>query len=204
MRPDKLSYLVDAEGKLYVRARHMLRPAEKGGVFVNQVQVQGGAQADPEVNEASCRSERLKEKNLIQSKSSKCVPRMMTPPSSESIVDSIGFTGSKLQKKCKSRMSQIPFDRMRGASPSSTFSGRVLPLVHRPYSLLQSLPLPSLSVVGCPPRDSAAASIDTVSSCPPFPRPSSQGLRQTVPLSPAAPEFTPWSLPSGSGLLQAG
>ena len=49
MRPDRLSYLVDVDGKFYVRARHMLRPAKKGGVFVSQVQDQGGAQADAEV-----------------------------------------------------------------------------------------------------------------------------------------------------------
>ena len=33
IRPDKFSYLVDVDGKVFVRARHMLRPAEKGGVF---------------------------------------------------------------------------------------------------------------------------------------------------------------------------
>ena len=30
MRPDKLSYLVEIQGKMFVRARYMLRPAEEG------------------------------------------------------------------------------------------------------------------------------------------------------------------------------
>ena len=143
---------------------------------MNQVQVEGGAQADAEVKEAPRRSERLKEKNLIQSKSSKCVPQMMTPPSSGNIVNSIGSTGSKLPKKCRLRMSPTQFGRTRGGSPSSRSSGRASPLVHRQYSSLQSLPSPSLSVAGCAPRGSAAARIGTVSSCPPFHRPSSLGL----------------------------
>ena len=63
MRPDKLSYLIDVEGKILVRARHMLRSAEKGGIFdASQVQVQGGAQAESEVGVFPRRSERLKAK----------------------------------------------------------------------------------------------------------------------------------------------
>ena len=44
IRPDKLSYLVDIEGKLLIRARFMLKPLE-GGVSNFQVhdQDQGGA-----------------------------------------------------------------------------------------------------------------------------------------------------------------
>ena len=31
MRPDKLSYLIEVQGKMFVRARYMLRPVEEGG-----------------------------------------------------------------------------------------------------------------------------------------------------------------------------
>lgn len=63
MRPDNLSYLVDVEGKILVRARNMLRPAEKVRVFeVPQVLVHGGAQAESEVGVLPRRSEWLKEK----------------------------------------------------------------------------------------------------------------------------------------------
>ena len=86
MRPDQLSYLVEVEGKLYVRAGHILRPAEKGGVF-DQVQVQGGAQAVADLNQVPRRSERLKERNLINSiKSSKCVEVTTMMPNSGSTV----------------------------------------------------------------------------------------------------------------------
>ena len=60
MRPDKLSYLVDVNGKIFVRSQHMSRPAKKGGVF--GVQVQGGAQTNAEVGVLPRRSERLKQK----------------------------------------------------------------------------------------------------------------------------------------------
>ena len=71
MRPDKLSYLKDVQGKLFVRARYMLRPVEGGGVpdsdaFQSQVQVQGGAQADSKVGVLPRRSEKRKKKIQLQ------------------------------------------------------------------------------------------------------------------------------------------
>ena len=42
MRPDKLSYLIEVQGKMFVRARYMLRPVEEGGVFSNQDQLKVG------------------------------------------------------------------------------------------------------------------------------------------------------------------
>ena len=42
MRPDKHSYLIEVQGKVFVRARYMLRPVEEGRVILNQDQVQGG------------------------------------------------------------------------------------------------------------------------------------------------------------------
>ena len=71
VRPDKLSYLLDVEGKLLIRARFMIRPMEEGGVSdidIDQVQDQGGAQS----SFVPRRSERIKEKTSIQ----KCVPQM--------------------------------------------------------------------------------------------------------------------------------
>ena len=61
MRPDKLSYLIEVQGKMLVRSRYMLRPTEEGGVFdASQSQVQGGAQADSQVGVSPPRrSERL-------------------------------------------------------------------------------------------------------------------------------------------------
>ena len=46
MRPDKVFYLVDVQGKMFIRARYILRPAEERGVIEasqSQAQVQGGA-----------------------------------------------------------------------------------------------------------------------------------------------------------------
>ena len=40
MRPDKLSYLIEFQGKMFVRARYILRPVKEGGIFLNQDQVQ--------------------------------------------------------------------------------------------------------------------------------------------------------------------
>ena len=108
---------MDVDGKLYVRARCMLRPAEKGGVFSNQVQTVA------DLNEVPRRSELLKEKNLLSSKSSKCVPLMTMQLSSGSIGDLTDSTGSKLQKKCRSKMSQTPSDKMLEDFRSSTCSG---------------------------------------------------------------------------------
>ena len=60
-------------------------------------------------------------------------------------------------------------------------------------------------VAGCVQRGSAAASIDTASSCLPLRPPSSLAPRKgSVPLSPAAPLLTPQNLPSGSGPHPAG
>ena len=74
MQPDKLSYLIEVQGKMFVRAHYMLRPVEEGGVFLNLDQVQGGARSDAEVKKSPRRSERLKEK-VSASKSSLCVPQ---------------------------------------------------------------------------------------------------------------------------------
>ena len=59
VRPDKLSYLIDIEGKLLIHARFMIRPLE-GGVsdLQNQVQDQGGAQSAEDF--VPRRSERLR------------------------------------------------------------------------------------------------------------------------------------------------
>ena len=79
MRPDKPSYLVEVQGKIFVRARYMLWPAEERGVFdasQSQVHVQGGAQADSQVGVLPRKWERLrlekekKEKNRLQNVSS--------------------------------------------------------------------------------------------------------------------------------------
>ena len=104
MRPDKLSYLVETQGKMFVRARYMLRPAEKGGVIdtsQSQVQVQGGAQTDYQVGVLPRRLERLKlqkgkEGNF--SSSSKCVvPTTMTQNSASTgaSIDSTGTIGRR-------------------------------------------------------------------------------------------------------------
>ena len=59
IRPDKLSFLIDIEGKLLIRARFMIKPFE-GEVsdLQNQVQDQGGAQSAEDF--VPRRSERLK------------------------------------------------------------------------------------------------------------------------------------------------
>ena len=79
MRPDKLSYLIEVQGKIFVRVRYMLRPVKEGGVILNQDQVLGGARSDVEDKESPRRSERLKEKVSV-SKFSSCVPQTMMPP----------------------------------------------------------------------------------------------------------------------------
>ena len=63
IRPDKLSYLIEIQGKMFAKARYMLQPVEEGGVSDAsqcQVQVQGGAQAASQEGVLPRRSERLK------------------------------------------------------------------------------------------------------------------------------------------------
>ena len=101
MRPDKLSYLIEVQGKMFVRACYMLWPVEEGGVFdASQSQVQGGAQADSQVGVLPRRSERLKlQKEKEEPKStSKCVAQTMTMPSSANTGALTDFTGSNWQK----------------------------------------------------------------------------------------------------------
>ena len=82
VRPDKLSYLLDIEGKLLIRARFMIGPLE-GGVsseLINQVQDQGRAHSVEEF--VLRRSERLKNETL------KCLDLVTKPPTSGSIAAS--------------------------------------------------------------------------------------------------------------------
>ena len=61
IRPDKLSYLIDIEGKLLIRARFMIRPLEASDLQ-NEVQDQGGAQSAEDF--VPRQSERLKKQKL--------------------------------------------------------------------------------------------------------------------------------------------
>ena len=139
MRPGKLSYLIEVQGKMFVTAHYMLRPVEEGGVFLNQDQVQGGARSDKEDKESPRRSERLKEKVSV-SKSSLCVPQKMVPPNSGSTAGWTGSKESKLQSRWRSRTNPTPSASTQGVSPFSTSNGRVLPLAHWPFSLSRSSP----------------------------------------------------------------
>ena len=212
IRPDQLSYLIDIEGKMFIRARCMLRPVEEGGVSDAsqcQVQVQGGAQAACQEGVFPRRSERLKlrkEKEEIKP-ISKCAAPMMMMPSSGNTGASTVCTGSNWQSSITSSGRTIPSDKMQGDSPLLMCSGQVLPLGRRPFSSSQSSPSQLSSAVGSGPKGCAGASTVIGSSCRPSPQPSCQSRlpgRGPVPLSPKAPVFISRRQLNGSGPLQVG
>ena len=121
MRLDKLSYLIDVEGKILVRARHMFRPAKKGEVpFASQVHVQGRAQVESKVGVLPRRSGRLKEKKDLKNlTASSCTFPTMTPPSSGNTGDSTYWIANKLPKRCRLSLSPTRSGKMLGGFPSS-------------------------------------------------------------------------------------
>ena len=198
MRPDKLSYLVDIEGKMLVRARYMLRPEEERGVLdASQVQVQGGAQVSAQEGVFPRRSERIKlQKEKEENSAAKCADLKMKMPSSGSsgaLIDSIERS-SKSKSICTENLRTKPYGRMQEGSASLTCSGQLLTLGLRQFLSSPSSQSQSLYAAGCDPRLNGGASIGTGNSCLPSLRPSCQGLqpgKDPVSLSPSAPEFTP-------------
>ena len=209
IRPDKLSYLIDIEGKMFIRARYMLWPVEEGGVSdacQSQVQVQGGAQAACQEGVLPRRSERLKlQKGKEELKSiSKCAAPTTMMPSSVNTGASTICTGSNWQSSTTSSRRTILSDKTQGDYLLLTCSGQVLPLGRRPFLSSPSSHSLSLSAAGSGPKECAGACTVTGSSWRPSLQPSCQGRqleRDPVPLSPKA---SPWRQLNGSGPLQVG
>ena len=200
VRPDKLSYLLDIEGKLLIRARFMIRPLE-GGVsseLIDQVQDQSEAHSAEEFLPSW--SERLKNQ-------SKCVDPLTKPPISGSIAASTGSTESRWHRKCGSNQRPTTFARMPADFCWPMYNGPASPPGHLPSSWLQSLLLLSLSAAGSGLRGSAAPSTATRSSSPPSPQPLSRShlppcLSVPSGLRPQTQMFRPSKLQSGSALPQ--
>ena len=93
VRPDKLSYLLDIEGKLLICARFMIRPLEGGVSDLDQDQSQGWAHSAADT--VPRRSERMKNQNKAL-----CVDPVMKPQNSMSSDASAGSIDSKLQRRC--------------------------------------------------------------------------------------------------------
>ena len=169
MRPDKLSYLVDVQGKMLVRARYMLQPVQGEVSDESELQVQGGAHNSPEVGVLPRRSEHLKDK--VNTKSvQKCVLPMLTMPSSGSIGDLTNSTElSSSPKRCMWSQNPTPSARTQEASPLLMSSGQALPLWRRQFLTSQSSLSPSSSLAGWPPKGSDKASIVIRNSFPPLP-----------------------------------
>ena len=163
VRPDKLSYLLDVEGNLLIRARFMIRPLEEGGVSeIDQIQDQGGAQSDFTPR----RSERFKDKNSVQ----KCSLPMMKLPSCGNIAALTGSIGNKWRRRCNLSPKPTTYHKMPGDFPWSMFTGKVLPQGPPQSSWSPSLHWPSSYVAGSGQRANIAPNTAILNSCPPLHR----------------------------------
>ena len=200
IRPDKLSYLLDVEGKLLIRARFMIKPLEEGGVSdIGEVQDQGGAHS----TFVPRRSERLQKKNSAKI----CAPQTTRSPNSGSSAVLTGSIESRWHKTQGISQPTTRFNKMPGDFPWSTFSGPASPLGRPPSLLWQSSRWPVSSVVGSVPEHSVGPSTAIPSSSPRLPPPLCQALPplvQGVPSGQSRQMCLPPKLPSGSVPLQAG
>ena len=172
VRPDKLSYLIDIEGKLLICARFMIRPLE--GVvsdLQNQVKDQGGAQS-AEVF-VPRRSEHLKN----QKTDLPCALPTTKLPNCGNIAALTGSTGSRWRRRCVSSQRPTISARMPGDFHWSMFSGPALQQEPQPSLWSPSLPWRSSFAAGSGQRGNAAPSIAIPSSCQLSPPPSSQAPR---------------------------
>ena len=200
IRPDNLSYLLDVEGKLLIRARFTIRSLEEGGVSdADLIHNQGGAQSDF----VPRRSERIKEKTSVQ----KCALPTTKSTSCGSFAASTGSTGSKWPKTRGTSPSPTKFSRMPGDFPWLTYNGRVSPQGPRQSLSAPSLPLQLSSAVGSGLRPSANPSPSTRSSCLPLPPPLCRDLPLPVPVGRSGQILQRFQLSkqqNGSGLPPVG
>ena len=198
IRPDKLSYLLDVEGKLLIRARFMIRPLEEGGVSdADLVRDQGGAHSDF----VPRRSERLKAKTSAQ----KCVLPMTKSPSCGSSAALNGSTESKWLRTPGTNPRTIKSSRMPGDFPWSMYNGQALPQGPQPLLSSPSSPWLASSASGSGLKLSVGPSIGTPSSCPQSLLPLCPDPRPLVPVGQSLLQKSlPQRLQSGSGPLPVG